>query len=251
MDNPVESGIVVENTSIVFPMYGSKSIKATALKRATRILGGKLGGKISVGADNNVYIEALSDLSFTIESGERVGLIGHNGSGKSTLLRMLAGVYAPVSGSLKITGNVSPFLELSMGMDGDMTGYENIFLRGIMLGLNKQEITDYKDEIAEFSELGAYLEMPMRTYSAGMLMRLAFSISTVIKPDILLMDEWISVGDRDFQEKAQRRLNDLVERSKILVIASHSIELVKSLCSRIIHLENGRIVADIKKPFPE
>lgn len=249
MSNSVEASVSVENASIVFPIYGTKSIKTVALRKATSVLGNRLGGKINIGSDNNVYVEALTDVTFSIGHGERIGLMGHNGSGKSTLLRALAKVYAPVSGKVETVGSVCPFLDLSMGMDMEMTGYENISLRGLMLGLTKKEVASYADEIAEFSELGSYLEMPMRTYSSGMLMRLAFTVSTLVNPDILLMDEWISVGDQDFQQKAQNRLNDLVERSKILVLASHSQELLKSICTRIIHLEHGKIANIYEAPF--
>lgn len=239
---------------MTFPIYGSHSIKSTALKRATRILGnnlsskGGLGGKINFTDEKNVYIEALTNITLTVNQGEKVGLVGHNGSGKSTLLRMLAGVYPPVSGTVSTVGNVVPFLALSLGMEGEMTGYECIRIRGLMLGLTSKEISEQEEEIADFSELGAYLDMPTRTYSSGMLMRLAFAISTIINPDILLMDEWVSVGDEKFQRKAQKRLSNLVERSKILVIASHSMELITSLCSRIICLENGTIISDSLNP---
>lgn len=251
MDTPGGPRISVENASVVFPIYGSTSIKAVALKRATRVIGEKLGGTISVDSGNNVYVEALSSLTFTIERGERVGLFGHNGCGKSTLLRMLANVYYPVSGKIEIVGAVCPFLDLSIGMDGDMTGYENIHTRGLMLGLSKKRIEQCVDDIAQFSGLGAFLEMPMRTYSSGMLMRLAFAVSTIIDPDILLMDEWISVGDMEFRKKAEDRLRGLVNRSGILVLASHSMALLKSVCTRILYLEAGKIVNDVRAPFPK
>lgn len=244
MGDSAVASITVENASVIFPIYGSKSIKNTAIKKATKIFQRSLGGNIEFGADNTVHIEALKNVSISIEHGEKVGIVGQNGSGKSTLLRMLAGVYQPVSGTVKVNGAIVPFLNISLGIDGDLTGYECIFLRGLMLGLTKKEIADKADEIADFSELGPYLEMPTRTYSSGMLMRLAFSIATAVEPGILVMDEWMSVGDVFFQEKAQKRLNDLVAKSKILVLASHSMELIQSLCTRILFLENGMIVDD-------
>lgn len=244
MNDSEKASIAARNVSVVFPIYGSKSLKSMALKRATNVLSGKLGGNINVGQHNNVYIEALTDVSLDIGHGERVGVVGHNGSGKSTLLRVLAGVYEPVSGTLNVVGRAAPFLDLSMGMDPDMTGYENIRLRGLLLGLSNKQIADQTEEIAAFSELEAYLEMPMRTYSSGMLMRLAFAVSTIVSPDILLMDEWVSVGDESFQHKAQERLRDVVRRSKILILASHSMDLIRSVCTRVIRLENGRVAAD-------
>lgn len=251
MSNSDDIKISVRDASVVFPIYGSKSFKNIAIRRATNLFNKPLGGRISFDSNtNNVYIEALRNVSFEINHGERVGLVGHNGSGKSTLLRMLAGTYPPVSGSVEVTGKIAPFLELSLGVDPDVNGYEAIYLRGLMLGLSRKMIMEKTGEIAEFTELGAFLDMPIRTYSSGMLMRLAFAISTIVNYDILLLDEWISVGDQDFQHKAGKRINELVERSKILVIASHSIELLKSICTRIIRMENGQLIEDVPNDAP-
>ncbi|MCC8109064.1 MAG: ABC transporter ATP-binding protein [Planctomycetes bacterium] len=245
MSNSTDTRISVSDASVIFPIYGSKSFKNIAIRRATKLFNKPLGGRINIDTvTNNVYIEALNKISIEINHGERVGLVGHNGSGKSTLLRMLAGTYPPVTGSVEVVGKIAPFLELSLGVEPDVNGYEAIYLRGLMLGLSSKTIMDKTSEIAEFSELGAFLDMPIRTYSSGMVMRLSFAISTIVNPDILLMDEWISVGDQGFQQKAGKRLNELVERSKILVIASHSIDLLKSLCTRIIRLENGQVIED-------
>ena len=170
--------------------------------------------------------------------------MGHNGSGKTTLLRVLAGIYEPVRGRLSVTGQVSSLLDLSLGMDHEATGYENIMLRGALMGLSPSRLVGKVGEIAEFAELGAYLSMPIRTYSSGMLLRLAFAVATSITPEILLLDEWLSVGDADFSKKAERRLVEMLESSAIVVLASHNISLIKRFCTRMLHLEHGHIVAD-------
>jgi len=178
------------------------------------------------------------------DDGARVGLLGHNGAGKSTMLRLLSGVYAPSSGHAEIKGDIGSLIDIGFGIDAESTGRENIYLRGALLGLTRAGIKDRVEEIIEFSELGDFIDMPLRTYSAGMHLRLAFAVSTVIRPEILLMDEWLSVGDEGFKAKAEKRLNDLVESTNILVIASHSKELVLRTCNRVIWLEHGRVKMD-------
>lgn len=184
-------------------------------------------------------------MSFEIQAGERIGLYGHNGSGKTTLLRVLTGAYAPTGGYLEVKGRVASLLDISMGMDGDATGWENIILRGLMMGLRPEDIRSRIDEIGSFSELGPYLDMPLRTYSSGMQVRLAFSVSTIIDADILLLDEWLSVGDEEFQKKASDRLHELINKSSIMVIASHSKSLLKQVCTRIFVMEHGKIVTEM------
>jgi lipopolysaccharide transport system ATP-binding protein len=189
-------------------------------------------------------------LSFNIKKGERVGLMGHNGSGKTTLLRVLAGAYEPVSGYLKVKGRIASLLDINLGMDVDATGYDNIFLRGIMMGLTPSEIRAKTDDIAEFTELGEYLDMPVRTYSTGMQLRLAFAVSTSVDADIVVMDEWLSVGDAAFNEKAARRLKGFVDNASILVIATHSEELLKSVCNRAFKMEHGQIIEEFDPSVP-
>ncbi len=189
-------------------------------------------------------VTALDGLNFEFHVGSKVGLVGHNGSGKTTLLRMLSGVYAPVRGEIFVRGRVASLLDVSMGLDLDATGFENIYLRGIMDGQKPSLIRGRIDEIAEFSELGDYLNLPVRTYSSGMMLRLAFAISTSVKADILLMDEWLSVGDKEFSVKAQKRLEEMVDQASILVIASHDSRLIDSLCNRKITLSHGKIIQD-------
>lgn len=233
--------IKAEGVCIDFPIYNSsgRSMKNAVLRATT-------GGRIARDSSNHTYIRSLDDLSFEIKEGERVGLVGHNGSGKTTLLRALSGVYAPTVGRLCVEGRVASLLDITLGMDPDATGYENILMRGIIMGMGPKKMLSKVDEIAEFTDLGEYINMPLRSYSSGMQMRLAFAVSTCVEAEILLMDEWISVGDAAFQDKAAGRLNDLIKTTPILVIATHSPELVKKVCNRKIDLEHGRIVSDEK-----
>jgi lipopolysaccharide transport system ATP-binding protein len=215
----------------------SRSLKTRLLQMAT-------GGKLSADQSGHVVVRALQDLNFSLSDGDRVGLVGHNGAGKSTLLRVLSGVYRPTNGSMISQGHVASLIDVSLGIDHEATGRENIFLRGALLGLHKKEIVAKLDEIIDFSDLGDFIDMPVRTYSSGMQLRLAFSVSTVIRPEILLMDEWLSVGDEGFKHKAEARLAELVQATKILVIASHSRDLIMKTCNRAIWLEHGSIKMD-------
>lgn len=225
------------NLTVDFPIFNSphRSLKKNLLKLAT-------GGRISSDAGGGVMVRALDGVNFSLADGNRLGLTGHNGSGKSTLLRVLAGVYEPTGGTLKIKGRVVSLLDISIGMDVEATGIENIFLKGILLGISKSQIQNKLEEIVDFSGLGDYIDLPVRTYSSGMVMRLAFSIATSVVADILLMDEWLSVGDSDFVKKAEDRLKALVYKTPILVMASHSPEILKEVCNRVVRLEGGKIV---------
>ena len=231
--------IQAQQICVDFPIFSnsSRSMKNLVLNATT-------GGRIAQDAANHRYVRSLDHISFVVEPGERVGLVGHNGSGKTTLLRALTGVYRPTAGSLDIRGKVVSLLDINIGIDPDATGYENIMMRGIMMGLEPSIIEARIDEIASFTELGEYLDMPMRTYSSGMQMRLAFAVSTSVDADILLMDEWLSVGDADFQTKAASRLTSLLDKTPILVIATHSPELVRSVCTRVLELSHGKLVSD-------
>ncbi|MBB5465450.1 lipopolysaccharide transport system ATP-binding protein [Paraburkholderia sp. Clong3] len=233
------TSIVARNISVEFPIYENshRSLKKAVLNLTT-------GGRIGQDAGRHAIVRAIDDLSFTFSEGERIGLIGHNGSGKTTLLRTLSGVYAPVRGELKVRGKIASLLDVSMGLDPDATGFENIYLRGILDGLKPARIRSKIDEIADFSELGDYLNLPVRTYSSGMMLRLAFAISTSVEADILIMDEWLSVGDAEFSVKAAERLEGLVGKAALLVVASHDPSLVARVCSRKISMEHGKMVAD-------
>ena len=210
-----------------------QSFKQHLLQSAT-------GGRIGRRGDLTV-VRALDDVSFQLEAGDRLGLWGHNGSGKTTLLRAIAGVYPPVSGCLEVKGRLASLIDLNLGMEGDASGVENVRMRGVLLGLSRRHADRLLEEVAEFTELGEFLSMPVRTYSSGMQMRLGFAISTAVDADIVLMDEWLSVGDAEFQKRAQDRLARFLARSKILVLASHSEQLLKDMCTRIIRLDHGRI----------
>jgi lipopolysaccharide transport system ATP-binding protein len=224
---------------VQFPIYAAstRSIKNAVLRATT-------GGKVARESGRRVTVTALDQVSFDFRAGDRVGILGHNGSGKTTLLRVLAGAYEPVAGELSIDGRVASLLDLSLGLDPEATGYENILVRGLMMGYSVRQMRSRTDEIAAFSELGDYLNMPVRTYSSGMQLRLAFSVATSVEADVLIMDEWLSAGDAGFAEKAAARLLGLVERSSILVLATHSPDLVQSLCNRVLRLEHGRVLAE-------
>ena len=201
------------------------------------------GGRIASASRNVTVVQALKGVSIEINPGDRVGLMGHNGAGKTSLLRMLAGIYEPTSGHIQIRGKVSSFIDLGLGMDHEATGAENILLCGLMFGLDFYEIQKLMPSIGEFSGLGDFLDMPVRTYSSGMKMRLVFSIVTSVHAEILLMDEWLSVGDADFVVHAEERLRELVHSASILVLASHSEAIVEKLCNVIVRLEHGEILS--------
>ncbi len=227
--------IHAKNLSVDFPIYSSSH---RSLKK--RLINATTGGRIAGDAGNRISVRAIDNLNLELKAGERLGLLGHNGAGKSTLLRVLSGVYTPTAGKLEVQGRLVSLLDISVGMDGESTGLENIMLRGVLMGMRPDEIESKIDSIAEFSELGDYLNIPTRTYSSGMQLRLAFAIATSVQADIILMDEWLSVGDADFNLKASRRLEQMVENSSILVIASHQPDVIERLCNRRIHLEHGK-----------
>ena len=233
------SNIKLVDVSVEIPVFNSqgRSLKKTIMGIAT-------GGKIGLTESGKTVVKSLSHINLDIRDGERIGLLGHNGAGKSTLLRVLGGVYTPSSGFADIRGKVGSLIDISLGIDSEATGLENIYLRGALLGIPKKKIEQELENIIEFSELGDFINMPVRTYSTGMHMRLAFAVSTMISPDILLMDEWLSVGDQGFQSKAEKKLSELVNRSNILVIATHSRELVERCCNRAVWLEHGSILMD-------
>jgi lipopolysaccharide transport system ATP-binding protein len=230
------ANISLHQASVVLPIFNSssRSITNTLVSAAT-------GGALTAQKGGHISIEALRNIDLEIVSGDRLGVIGHNGSGKSTLLRLLSGIYEPSSGMITRSGSISSLVDISLGINPESTGRENIFLRGKLMGLSKKEIDEKIDEIIEFSELGDYINLPVRIYSSGMLLRLAFSVSTSITADILIMDEWLSVGDGAFAERASNRLRELVDSSEILVIASHTRSLLEETCNKVVWLEHGVI----------
>jgi ABC-2 type transport system ATP-binding protein/lipopolysaccharide transport system ATP-binding protein len=203
----------------------------------------RLGRRGRIGKDNDgvVVVRALDDLTLTLQEGDRVGLIGRNGAGKSTLLRVLAGIYAPTTGQIYSRGRIVPLLDISLGMDELSTGRQNLRLRGLLLGMSDNEIRRKMDEIAAFTELGDHLDLPLRTYSSGMRLRLAFAVSTAVDADILLLDEVIGVGDASFMKKAEGRMLDLQNRAKIVVLASHSDTVIRQMCSKALWMDRGRL----------
>ncbi|MDN5757832.1 MAG: ABC transporter ATP-binding protein [Tomitella sp.] len=218
-----------------FPIFdaSSRSLKKSVL--------GKAGGTIGKTDSNVVTIEALRDITVSFCEGDRVGLVGHNGAGKSTLLRLLSGIYEPTRGSAVVRGRVAPVFDLGVGMDPEISGYENIIIRGLFMGMTRKQMQSRMDDIAEFTELGDYLSMPLRTYSTGMRVRLAMGVVTSIDPEILLLDEGIGAVDAEFMKKARIRLQELVARSGILVFASHSNEFLAQLCNTAMWVDHGEI----------
>ncbi|WP_292903973.1 ABC transporter ATP-binding protein [Niveispirillum sp.] len=218
----------------IFGLHG-RSLKKTALNLST-------GGRIGADQGSHVHIDALTDINLDLHEGDRIGLIGHNGAGKSTLLRTMAGIYEPTAGRVSVQGRVAPMFDLMLGIDPDATGRENVRLRGLLLGMSPADINTYADEIGDFSGLGGYLDLPVKVYSSGMLLRLMFAVATAISPEILLLDEWITAGDAAFMERAEQRVNGLIDRARMLVIASHSRPLIERLCNKVAVLEHGRVV---------
>lgn len=199
-----------------------------------------LGGRIHA-QGKRTYVRALEEVSFELGRGDRLAIVGHNGSGKSTLLRILAGIYHPTTGHVSASGSVSGIFNMSLGFRQEATGYRNLVLKGLMSGRSRAEIEAALPEIAEFTGLGPYLDMPLQTYSQGMAMRLAFAATTAFTNDILVMDEWIGAGDTGFQEKIVARMNDFLHASTIIVVASHSASLLRRIANKAIWLEHGSV----------
>lgn len=222
--------IQTENVSVRFRLNDDKILSLKEF--AARKLSGKLNYK---------EFWALSDISFEVKKGEVIGIIGRNGSGKSTLLKVIAGIIKPYKGSIRCDGIIAPMLELGSGFDPDLTGRENVFLNGAILGYGKEFLLNKFDEIFDFSELGEFIDVPIRNYSSGMMMRLAFSVATLVNPDILIVDEILAVGDSAFQEKCHRRMKKMMSGGTTVLIVSHSIQQIRELCSRVIWLEGGAV----------
>jgi lipopolysaccharide transport system ATP-binding protein len=230
--------IIVENVSVSFPLYhaSARSLKKTMLAAAS--------GRLGQDKQRRVVVEALRDISFGLRGGDRLGLIGANGAGKTTLLRTLAGIYEPVTGRVKVQGGVGALLDISLGMNAELTGRENILLRGLYNGFTRPAIARLEQDVAEFADLSDFLDLPVRIYSAGMMVRLGFGLATAIRPEILLMDEWLLAGDADFQERARARLEAMVQSADILVLSSHDTNVVQTWCSRALWLDQGRLRMD-------
>jgi ABC-type polysaccharide/polyol phosphate transport system ATPase subunit len=237
------SSIRLESVTTDFPIYG----QAKSFRR--ELIGHAIGGTVRRSSDSKdhgkrVTVRALDNVSLAISHGERLGLIGHNGAGKSTLLRVLAGIYEPTFGRCTINGRVSALFITAPGLSPEDNGYENIVTCGLLLGMSRQEIDQKIDDIDQFAELGDFLSLPVRIYSTGMQVRLGFAIATAIDPEILLLDEGLGAGDERFAKRAERRIEALIQRSNIMVLASHSNELIRQMCNRAIVMHHGRIAAD-------
>jgi ABC-2 type transport system ATP-binding protein len=240
------ASVHLRNVTVNFPIYDarSRSLKRRAMSLVT---GGRVRsdptGRISTDASHRVLIRALDRVDLTIEHGTRIGLIGRNGAGKSTLLHVLAGIYAPESGTVAVDGKIASLFGGSLGIDPELSGRENIELRGLYLGLSKKEIHERMEEVIAFTELGPFIEMPFRSYSAGMRARLDFAISTAIQAEILLLDEGLGAGDASFIEKANERVEKLAAAAGIIVVATHSELLLRQTCTKAALMEAGRILA--------
>jgi ABC-2 type transport system ATP-binding protein/lipopolysaccharide transport system ATP-binding protein len=230
------ASIQFENVSVDIPVFNAsnRSLKNNVLSAAT-------GGQIQPRDSGRMAVRAIDNLSFELTHGARVGLIGHNGAGKSTMLRVIAGIYTPTGGRVTVQGDVAPMFDIGFGMDPDATGWDNIILRGMLLGYSKREIQEKARDIALVSDLGEFLDMPLRTYSAGMSTRLAFAVSTSIRPEILLIDEGIGAGDAAFLAQARERMQRFISEAGLLVLASHADDLLRQWCQTGIWMEHGRM----------
>ncbi len=233
----MQASIDLRNVHLDLPIF---DISARSLKKRVMRLG--RSNRIDEDRSGAVIVKAIDDLSLQLSSGDRLGLIGHNGAGKSTLLRVLAGIYPVTSGTIDVRGKTVPLLDIALGMDDQSSGRQNIRLRGLLLGMSDAEIKRKSDEIAAFTELGDYLDLPLRTYSSGMRVRLAFAISTAVDADILLLDEVLGVGDANFQEKANQRLRQLHDRADIVVLAIHANEVIRRTCTKVLWLQQGKAI---------
>lgn len=225
------SFVYLKDTHLIFNVWKEKKIKDIIIP-----------GSKKFNDYNNGSVHAIDDVSISLKDGDRLAIIGHNGAGKSSLLKLIAGIYPPTIGIRKVDGTISSMFELATGFEMEQNGWNNIYLRGLMLGQKPEEIKSKMKEIAEFSELGSFLNMPVKYYSSGMFIRLAFSVSTAIEPDILLLDEVIAAGDAGFLEKANRRMNEMVSTSKILVYVTHNMQSAIDMCNQCVWMERGHIL---------
>ncbi len=232
------TNIDVNGVHVSFPIYhgNSRSLKRTVFAAAS--------GRLQHDSKNRIVVEALRGVSLTLGRGERLGLIGGNGAGKTTLLRTLAGIYEPVVGEVRVSGTIGALLDPNLGMNMELTGRENIALRGLYNELPRDAIRALEEDVQAFADLGEFLDLPLRFYSSGMVIRLGFALATAIRPQVLLMDEWFLAGDAAFMERARHRLEDMVRGAEILVLSSHSNAVILQWCTRAIWLDQGRIMAD-------
>lgn len=237
--------IRLENVSLSYPLLdiGSHSLQVTLREKIHKKISSLVGGNIGT-SRSTAYVNALNKISLAIQDGQRVGLIGHNGAGKTTLLRLISGIYTPTQGKITVQGNIHALIDITLGMDPDVSGIKNIIFRLVFMGLTLVQAKKAIDEIVDFSGLAEFIHLPVRTYSTGMFLRLAFAISTHIPPDILILDEIIGAGDEAFKGKVLRRLDYLFTQSRIVVLSSHDMGLVKKYCNTAILMNKGNIVAN-------
>jgi len=232
------AAIQIDGVHVSFPIYhgNSRSLKRTVFAAAS--------GRLHEDARHRIVVQALRDVSFTLRSGDRLGLVGGNGAGKTTLLRTLAGIYEPVVGRVHVSGSIGALLDPNLGMNLELTGRENIALRGLYNGMSRPAVRRLEEDVQEFAELAEFLDLPVRFYSSGMVVRLGFALATAIRPEVLLMDEWFLAGDAAFMDRARARLEDMVRGADILVLSSHNATVVQDWSTRVMWLDQGRVVAD-------
>ena len=235
----MDAAVDVAGLNVDFPLYHGT---ARSLKRT--VFGSVSGGRMGSDAKQRVVVQALRDITFSLRSGDRLGLVGSNGAGKTTLLRTLAGIYEPVTGRVRIEGSLNALLDPNLGMNPEMTGRENIMLRGLYNGLSAAAIRRLEEDVDAFADLGDFIDLPVRIFSSGMLVRLGFALATAIRPQVLLMDEWFLAGDAAFMDKARARLEDMVRGAEILVLSSHMARVIQDWCTRVLWMDQGRIVDD-------
>jgi lipopolysaccharide transport system ATP-binding protein len=230
--------IDAEGVCVDFPLYhgNARSLKRTVVSAAS-------GGRLNQDAKSRIVVEALREVSFSLRSGERLGLVGGNGAGKTTLLRTIAGIYEPVRGRVRVQGTINALLDPGLGMNSDLTGRENIMLRGMYAGLSRAQCRMLEEDVQDFAELGDFMDLPIRIYSSGMTVRLGFALATAIRPQVLLMDEWFLAGDYNFMHKARGRIESMVRGAEILVLSSHSHDVVAAWCTRVLWMDQGRVRA--------
>jgi lipopolysaccharide transport system ATP-binding protein len=233
MNSPI---VRIDDVHLVYPVY---SVNAMSLRHT--VLNLAVGGRLMKGRNDVVHVNALDGVSFSLNDGDRLGVVGHNGSGKTTLLKVLAGVYEPDRGRVDIRGEVASMLDIGLGVDWEATGVENIRIMSRLRGLRSAEIERRMVDIIDFSELGAYADLPMKTYSAGMSARLVFTVATSFKSDVLILDEWLGAGDANFINRVSSRMSELVENSRTIVLATHNFGLMESICNKVLHLDKGRV----------
>jgi ABC-type polysaccharide/polyol phosphate transport system ATPase subunit len=231
------SHIILDNVSLSYPVFGAngRSFKSGIFNVAT-------GGRLAK-SHSSITVEALHNLNLNLQSGDRLGLVGHNGAGKTTLLKVLAQIFEPTTGTISVQGHSNCLFDIMMGMDNESSGYENIMLRGLILGMSRREVKKTIPSIEAFADLGEFIKMPIKTYSAGMKVRLAFGIITSLPAEILLIDEVVNVGDANFMEKAKKRMHSLIHQSDILVLSTHDVNIMKEFCNKVLWLEHGAIKA--------